>query len=157
MISQLNASEIEEVLNHQLIGRLGCYSDGLLYVVPISYAYNNSCVYAHTQDGLKVDIMRKNPSVCFEIDTMHNMADWKSVIAWGEYEELIDEDERKMGLQILMDRTLPVITSETVELSRHWPFPPTDLNEIKGIVFRIRLTHKSGRYEKKEPALYFAS
>ncbi len=54
-------------------------------------------VYGHTMEGMKINMMRKNPRVCFEVDVMQNMANWKSVIAWGEFEELSSEPGRKTG------------------------------------------------------------
>jgi nitroimidazol reductase NimA-like FMN-containing flavoprotein (pyridoxamine 5'-phosphate oxidase superfamily) len=91
--------------------------------------------------------MRKNPNVCFQIDEMENMANWKSVIMWGGYEELTDKKERNEGLQKLIARMLPQIASGTVKLSPQWPFPTNDFSKIRGIVFRIRITEKTGRFE----------
>lgn len=157
MVLKLSDTQVEKILYHQEIGRLGCYANDLVYVVPINYAYDGCYVYAHTYDSLKIDIMRINPNVCFEVDTMHNTSNWQSVTAWGEFEELTDEEERNMGLQILMKRMLPAITCETVKMSSYSSFPPSGPNEIKGIVFRLRLTMKYGRHEVKEPALFSTS
>ena len=33
-------------------------------------------------------MMRENPWVCVEVDHMDNLANWRSVIAWGRFEEL---------------------------------------------------------------------
>jgi len=102
-------------------------------------------------------MMRKNPKVCFQIDTMHNMGNWQSVIAWGEYEEIHEIAERKDALQKLIGRALPLISSETTHLTPHWPFPSSDFDNIEGIVFRIKLTDKTGRYERLMPASSFAT
>lgn len=148
MLGELNAGEIEQVLMHQLVGRIGCHADDTTYVVPVSYAYDGKYIYVRTFEGMKVNIMRKNPKVCFQVENMNNMADWQSVIAWGIYEELIDNADRNEALQKLNDRRLPLISSETTHLSRLWPFIPQDMDEIEGIVFRIRLIEKTGRFER---------
>jgi hypothetical protein len=70
---------------------------------------------------------------------MENMGNWPCVIGWGNFEEVIDEKEWAETLKILLKRDLPIITTKTVQLSTDWPFVPADLNEIKGIVFRIKL------------------
>ena len=147
MVGILNNTQIAKVIIENNIGRLGCHADGITYVVPISYAYDGGFIYARTFEGMKISMMRKNPEVCFQIDEMENMANWKSVIAWGKFEELTLEDERSAGLQKLIARILPEISSETVKLSPEWPFPTDDYTSIKGIVFRIKLTEKTGRYE----------
>jgi len=147
MLGKLKAFEIDEVIKHQVIGRIGCHADDITYVVPISYAYEDGYIYSHTFEGMKINMMRKNPKVCFQVDTMVNMANWQSVIAWGEFEELHETEMRNQALQKLVNRTLPVISSETTHLSPQWPFPSQDITGIKGIVFRIRLKVKTGRFE----------
>src|SRR5689334_23317934 len=99
MFGKLTPVEVEEILRHEYIGRLGCHADDVTYVVPISYAYDGVYIYGRTFDGMKVNMMRKNPKVCFQVDHMRNMANWQSVISWGEYEEINQVDERNHALQ----------------------------------------------------------
>lgn len=157
MIAELKSQEIEDLLKKQITGRIACHAGGITYIVPMSYAYDGEYIYGHAFDGMKIKMMRKNPQVCFQTDKMENMANWQSVIAWGEFEELKTIEEKKQALKILMDRVLPVISSETTHLSPHWPFPPEEMSSIKGIVFRIKLQKKTGRFEKTVPEAVFAS
>ena len=147
MFGSLDDKQIEEVLMRQILGRIGCSYGGVTYIVPISYAYDGIYIFGHTDEGMKIDVMRQNPDVCFEVEEMKDMANWKSVIAWGKFEEVTDLAQRKIGLQLLVDRVLPLITSETTHLSPQWPFPLNDISTIKGIVFRIKLEKKTGRFE----------
>jgi nitroimidazol reductase NimA-like FMN-containing flavoprotein (pyridoxamine 5'-phosphate oxidase superfamily) len=150
MIGKLNTGEIENLLNEKVVGHIGCYAGDQIYVVPVSYAYDGKYVFVHSLEGKKIEMMRKNPSVCFQVDDTHNMANWRSVIAWGHFEELSDMTERNKALKKLIDRHLPLVSSETTHLGGIWPFPPEDLSIIKGVVFRIELKEKTGRYEKSE-------
>jgi len=154
MFGKLSSAQIEKLIVGNVIGRLGCHADGKTYVVPISYAYDGQFIYVRTFEGLKVSMMRKNPNVCFQIDEMENMANWKSVVAWGIYEELKNEKERNEGLGKLISRMLPGISSETVKLSPQWPFPTNDFSKIRGIIFRIRITEKTGRFEMMDSKAY---
>jgi nitroimidazol reductase NimA-like FMN-containing flavoprotein (pyridoxamine 5'-phosphate oxidase superfamily) len=154
MFGKLSSAQIEKLIAGNVIGRLGCHADGKTYVVPISYAYDGQFIYVRTFEGLKVSMMRKNPNVCFQIDEMENMANWKSVVAWGIYEELKNEKERNEGLGKLISRMLPGISSETVKLSPQWPFPTNDFSKIRGIIFRIRITEKTGRFEMMDSKAY---
>jgi uncharacterized protein len=150
MIGKLSDIEIEELLQTQIVGRIGCIDNGKSYVVPISYAYNDQFVYCHSFEGKKIDIMRKNPKVCFQVDETTDMSNWKSVIAWGEFEELTDQVERKKALEILLKRPLPIRSSVTTHLGTVWPFTAdgnNGLNDIPGIVFRIQLLEKTGKCE----------
>lgn len=154
MFGKLNSEQIENVIANNFIGRLGCHADDKTYVVPISYAYDGQFIYARTFEGMKISMMRKNPKVCFQIDEMNNMANWKSVVIWGTFEELNGQKERNDGLEKLVSRMLPGIASETVKLSPQWPFPTNDFKKIKGIIFRIKLLEKTGRFEKMDKMEY---
>jgi nitroimidazol reductase NimA-like FMN-containing flavoprotein (pyridoxamine 5'-phosphate oxidase superfamily) len=157
MFGKLNNEEIEHLIHRQFAGRLGCHAENVTYIVPISYAYDGEYIYGHTFEGMKVKMMRKNPNICFQVDDMHNMANWQSVIAWGSFEELKSSAERDFGIDVLMNRALPFNHSVTMQLSPQWPFPVRDRSAIDGIIFRIRLTDKTGRFEKSSTDYFFAS
>src|ERR1043166_7929179 len=108
MFEKMTTEEIEQLLKQQVVGRIGCYGYGLTYVVPISYAYDGKNIYCHTLEGMKVDMMRKNPQVCFEVDNTKNLANWKSVIAWGSFEELPAGTDRSEAIKMLRERKLPL-------------------------------------------------
>jgi len=160
MIGTLKSEEIEDLLYNQVTGRIGCHDKDFVYVIPISYAYVDNNIYCHTYPGKKLDIMRKNPKVCFQVDEMKDMANWKSVIAWGEFEEVGDQKERNKALRILLQRALPVISSVTTHLGETWPFSVENENEISkipGVVFRIHLQERTGKMESTSvsPLLMF--
>lgn len=157
MFGKLSLEEIEQLLTHQLVGRLGCHAEGVTYVVPISYVYDGTFIYCHTYEGMKLNMMRKNPSVCFEVDNTKNLADWQSVVAWGKFEELPEGNDRTEALKKLEARALPLLSSETMHLDAQWPFISADIDRIEGIVFRIRLVEKTGRFEKTANKYFFAS
>lgn len=147
MIGKLNEAQIETLLNSQFVGRIGVHAKGVTYVVPISYAYDGTSVYAHTYEGMKMDMMRKSPKVCFEVDDTRDMSNWQSVIAWGTFEEINGQEERIKALQVLNSRILPLQSSVTTHLGTAWPFSDDDLSNVDGILFRIRLDQKTGRFE----------
>lgn len=155
MLGTLKPADVEDFLNTQVVGRIATHADGETYIVPISYAYDGQFIYCHTNEGKKINMMRKNPKVCFEVDELKNMGNWKSVITHGVFEELKNKEERNAAMHILLNRNLPLISSVTTHLGEQWPFEPTDISEIKGIVFRIRITEKTGRFEStsKSPEL----
>ena len=147
MIDNLTNEEIEEILQQNFIGRIGCHANGVTYIVPISYAYNEGYIYIRSFEGMKVEIMRKNPAVCFEVDTITDMSNWKCVIAMGNFEELPHGEERNKGLRILMERKLPALSGINTKFSEEWPFATENYDAIPGVIFRILLIEKTGRYE----------
>ena len=157
MFGTLDPVEIETLLNRQLIGRIGCHTADKVYVVPISYAYDGEYIYGHAFEGLKIDMMRQNPSVCFEVDDTHNLATWQSVICWGHFEELAQGASREAAVHILEKRVLPVLHSQTMRLESTWPFHSGHNEVIKGIIFRIKLGEKTGRFERANDQFFFSS
>ena len=148
MIREISSPEIDDLLSQQIVGRIGCYYENEIYVVPISYAYEDNAIYCHGFEGKKMEMMRKNPKVCFQVDEMKEMGNWKSVIAWGEYQEIKNERDRYLALKLFVDRLMHVKISSTAvfsetEAGRMHPASVT----IKPVVYRIILTEKSGRFE----------
>jgi nitroimidazol reductase NimA-like FMN-containing flavoprotein (pyridoxamine 5'-phosphate oxidase superfamily) len=151
MIGRLNEEEIEEVLANNVLGRLGCSDGEKLYVIPITYLYHNKHIICHSTEGLKIRMMRKNPSVCFEVDEMKNFTNWKSVIAWGEYQELTSERRRYEAMKLFVDRMMHLKISDTAVLPELTPerVHPQSPGMIRPVVFRIILTEKTGRFERR--------
>jgi len=147
MLGELSREQIEEVLRSEVVGRIGCHSDGRTYVVPITYAYADGAIYGHSAVGLKIRMMRQSPSVCFEVDHMDDMANWRSVIAWGRFEELRGEAAER-GMRILLDRLRPLITSES-STPTHGTSHAADTAGHTAVLYRIALEEKTGRYEKR--------
>jgi uncharacterized protein len=154
MIGELDEEQIDQVLRTETVGRIGCHAEGRTYVVPVTYAYEDGCVYGHSRPGRKLSMMRANPHVCFEVDHVDDMAHWRSVIAWGRFEPLHGQDAEE-GMQILLRRLVPLVTSETagpvhsVREPRPSEHPWHGPGEPEGVVYRIRLTAKTGRFEKR--------
>jgi uncharacterized protein len=135
-IFELPPEEIERLLRTAIVGRIACCAHGVdggderPYVVPLAYGYDGEAIYAHSGVGRKIRIMRAQPLVSIEVDEAEATDRWRSVIADGVYEELREPAAR--------DRALAIIYPEP----RERPFLDTQT-----IVYRIRLTAKSGRYE----------
>lgn len=138
VIRVLNPEGIEALLRTAIVGRIACcghgrYGDGRPYLVPLAYGYDGEAVFAHTGPGRKLELMRAEPRVTFEVDEAAAPDRWRSVIAEGTFEEIVDEDERARALRAIYPAPVPI----------------PDLGAMT-VVFRIRLTAKSGRYETPE-------
>ncbi len=93
-------------------------------------------------------MMRQNPAVCFEVEHMDDLACWRSVIAWGRFEELSGDDAAR-GMQLLIDRLRARMVSETARPSHGHG---ADTKGRHAIVYRIALTEKTGRFERPDAA-----
>jgi hypothetical protein len=133
---ELLPREVDEFLRGQRIARLGCHADGVTYVVPLIYAYEDGAVVAVTTEGRKTAMLRENPRVCVEVDEYDTdgKGSWRSVIAHGTYEELAGE-EIETVLSLLRERY-----ARTAGRSAE----PRPLG-ANVVVLRIRLDEISGR------------
>jgi nitroimidazol reductase NimA-like FMN-containing flavoprotein (pyridoxamine 5'-phosphate oxidase superfamily) len=106
---ELEPAEVESFLADQIVARIGCVDADSLYVVPVIYAYENGAAYVFTTEGRKTRAMRANPEVCLEADHYDPATgSWRSVIAWGRYEELegeVAEDARRLIARQFEERT----------------------------------------------------
>lgn len=139
MIGTLSAAEIDRVLDRQRVGRLAVSVADRPYVVPFTYAYDGGCVYGYGTIGRKIQTMRVQPRVCFEVDEIEGPTSWRSVVAEGVYEELTTDSERRAAI-----RHLAAVADEFVPVEPNGAWP----RHI--VLFRLRLTNKSGRFERRD-------
>jgi nitroimidazol reductase NimA-like FMN-containing flavoprotein (pyridoxamine 5'-phosphate oxidase superfamily) len=96
-IHEMTRLECNDLLTHAKVGRLGSARANQPYVLPLNFAFDgDDYLYGFTTVGQKVEWMRSNPLVCFEVDEIKNHNKWSSVIVFGRYEEL--PDTPKFGL-----------------------------------------------------------
>ena len=110
--------EMEKILARAPVGHLGLVDEGEPYVVPLNFVYSDGRIYFHTGlEGRKLDIIEKNPRVCFaanemlevvvnEEQTCFSTAYYRSVIAWGNVCLLDDEAEKMKALDLLKKKSL---------------------------------------------------
>lgn len=151
MILEMSSDDIDRLLESELVGRIGCHSEGTTYVVPINYAYEDGRIYGHTIEGTKVRFMRANPSVCFEIDCYEGLFEWKSVIAWGSFREL-SGDFAKHARDLLLQklRRWTTVHGEAVHTILEERFLRAPYVEGRTpVTFCIDVTHRTGRFEAR--------
>ena len=105
---------VESVIQKALVCRLGMADENGPYIVPLSFGYRDGFLFFHSaKEGKKIDILRKNKKVCFEIDTDHEIVESEKACKWGmEYKSVIgfgnafiieDIESIKAALDVIMD------------------------------------------------------
>src|SRR5688500_2399013 len=102
MITRLSDAESYALLRAGRIARLGCVAGGEPYVVPVNYAFNDESVIIHSLPGRKITAMRAAPRVCLQVDDIKDGCRWKSVLAYGTFEEINNPAERSRSLNHLL-------------------------------------------------------
>ena len=118
------------------IGRLGCVDNGEPYVVPINYLFEDGSIYSHSLPGRKVEALRAHPRACFQVDEIENDFNWRSVIAYGNFEEIRVPSDRRSILGKLLAR-FPLLTPVESVVAR-------DAGAPDSVVFRIRIDRITG-------------
>ncbi len=107
--------EIEDVLSRAAVCRLGLCDGDRPYVVPLCFGYKENALYFHCAgQGKKLDILRKNSNVCFEVDIdceivkADRPCDWgmkyESVIGYGKAVFIEDAGQKRKALDIIMQQ-----------------------------------------------------
>jgi nitroimidazol reductase NimA-like FMN-containing flavoprotein (pyridoxamine 5'-phosphate oxidase superfamily) len=150
MLGTLSPAEIEDLLQAQVVARLGCHAEGRTYVVPVTYVYDGTGLLIQSGDGLKVRMMHENPWVCIEIDHIDDLANWRSVIAWGRFRELRGDDAAA-ALAQLRARLEPLLVSETTPGADTLAAGEAPIRSGNGhaSIYRIDLLEKTGRFERR--------
>ncbi|OGS21722.1 MAG: pyridoxamine 5'-phosphate oxidase [Elusimicrobia bacterium RIFOXYA2_FULL_39_19] len=106
-------SEIEKIIKQAKVCRLGLAHENKPYIVPMNFGYENGCLYFHSKNnGKKMEMIKNNSQVCFEIDIDTQIIqadkpcnwgmDYRSVIGFGKAVLLEDKQQKKNALDIIM-------------------------------------------------------
>ena len=102
-------SALEDILRRGKVLRLAMCREGRPYLVPLNYGYAGGRIYLHTgHQGLKMDFLRANPRVCFEVSVDVELipaelackwsCHYRSIVGHGLASVVQDPDERRLGL-----------------------------------------------------------
>ena len=105
--------EIAEIIRKAICCRIGLVDNDEPYIVPVCFGYERSALYFHgALTGRKVQLIRKNSKVCFEIDTdveivnvetlCDSVVKYRSVIGVGRAYILESDEEKSHGLNLIM-------------------------------------------------------
>lgn len=134
----LDATECEALLARHNVGRLAVSHRDRLDIVPIHYVYHDGWLYGRTAAGNKLEVVEHNRWVAFEVDEVHALFDWESVVIKGGFYLL-----RKDGSEHerhLYDKGLAMVRRLVPET-----LTPNDPLPERAIIFRIHVDEMTGR------------
>ncbi len=145
----LSSKEIDTLLAGEIFGHLACSDKQNPYIVPLAYVFVGNVIYGQTTEGKKIEILRRNPNVCFQVQKKGNT--WKSVICFGTFEELdfdrLEETEASMIVELLTTRLGSI--QQSVGISVPFGFTnrasPLSVHNRKSTLFRILVAEKTGK------------
>ena len=113
----LDPTKINEIIKACHCCRLGFCDEGKVYIVPLNFGYeereNQKILYFHSAaEGRKIDLIQKNHSVGFEMDTNYELhtgekaceysAGFQSIIGTGRVDLVENREEKIRALELIM-------------------------------------------------------
>lgn len=142
-------SAMEAVIRASVVCRLALSDKDQPYIVPLCFGYRDNTLYFHSGvKGRKLEILRKNPSVCFEFEVnvgvlkaeeacSWNMA-YQSVVGFGKAVFLEDMAEKQKALSIIVGQ----YSDKTLQLP--------DAKLRKTIVIKVPIDAMTGKRSSKD-------
>ena len=142
-----DSTKIADIISRCTCCRIGFDDDGEVYIVPLNFGYqtkeNTYTFYFHgANEGRKIDLMKKNPNVGFEMDTDYALheadyacghsARFQSIIGNGIVSIVSETEEKKLGISLLMEHNTG---------KRDWDFDEKMVNAVS--VFKLEVTKMS--------------
>ncbi len=142
-------NDIKQIFKEAHVCRLGMLDGKIPYIVPMNFGYRDNTLYFHSAlAGRKIDILKKNPNVCFEIDipgkpiTSKEACSWsmnyRSIIGEGRAEFIKDNSEKRDAFNIILNQY-----SE----SNSWEFGQKMID--KTLVFKVKIDSISAKKSGK--------
>jgi nitroimidazol reductase NimA-like FMN-containing flavoprotein (pyridoxamine 5'-phosphate oxidase superfamily) len=108
--------ELEDVISRSDVCRIAFADNNFPYIVTLNFGYIpgiNRRLYFHcASEGRKIDLIKKNNLVCFEMDTDHMILQgprpcdfsmrYSSIVGWGRITIIDYGNEKKEGLDSIM-------------------------------------------------------
>jgi nitroimidazol reductase NimA-like FMN-containing flavoprotein (pyridoxamine 5'-phosphate oxidase superfamily) len=106
-------ADLMAIMEEAQVCRIGLSDNGAPYVVPMNFGLGVNCLYLHcAPEGRKLDILRRNDRVCFEMDLLRELkrseracgwgARYESVIGFGRAVLVADAVEKRQGIDAIM-------------------------------------------------------
>jgi len=106
-------TEIAEILARAVVCRIALSANDSPYIVPVCFAHQGDYLYFHcAAEGRKIEILRKNNRVCFEVDIDCEVVKSPQACSWGmRYRSVVgfglgfileNDVEKKLALDLIM-------------------------------------------------------
>lgn len=138
-IEEMRDEEIGETLERLNYAHLACSKDDHPYVVPVHYVFDGTHIFIYTTEGKKAEMLRSNPKICLQAEDVKDNSNWVSVIAFGEVEQLVEEDARQEALDLILKANPRLTPAISVRWMDSW------VRENVEVIYRFRPRKVTGR------------
>jgi uncharacterized protein len=109
---------IQKIFNESEVCRIALSDDNKPYIVPMNFGYKDNTLFLHSaSEGYKIDVLKRNKNVCFQMDIKTEIVKSESPCNWGmKYLSLIGSgkahlidnlSEKREALNVIMIKYSP--------------------------------------------------
>jgi nitroimidazol reductase NimA-like FMN-containing flavoprotein (pyridoxamine 5'-phosphate oxidase superfamily) len=143
LIQNMSKEMSVNLLKGTHLGRVACVRGSQPYVTPFSFAHHGSSLYSFANVGKRIEWMRANPLVCVEVEDIVTRSEWRTVVIFGQYQELPDTPQ--FGEARVLAHNLLSATASWWEPSFAKFLNRGTEHASEPIYFRISIDEMSGR------------
>lgn len=137
-------AEIDALIRSARVLRLGLADGKEPYVVPLSFGYDGGSLYFHCAlQGRKLDVIRRNDLVCFEMDELLSIEEAEEACAWGARYRSVMGTGRAAVLEDRESKRRGLATIMAQYSDRGHGFSDHDVDRV--CVVRVDITSLSGK------------
>ena len=146
-MKELTQEECLALLAGNYIGRMAYISKGRAEIIPITYYFDpeQHAVISYSGEGTKIEAMRQNRSVSFQVDEINTLDQWRSVLLYGTYEELSGMDAKYQLHKFSEGVKKAILKKEKTNLQFISEFSSKADSNGTPIVYRIKITEVHGK------------
>ena len=137
---------IDSIIKKASICRLSMAKDNQPYVVPLCFGYDKKSLYIHSgPGGKKLEILKRNPEVCFLIDIDHKMVtsdsacdfefNYRSIIGYGKASFVETVMEKKSALNLIVKNYTKKSLNLPIEAINDTVVIKVDIKSMTGRVY----------------------
>jgi len=144
-----DVTELIAVIDGCEVCRLALIDENVPYIIPMNYgseyADGELTLYFHgASKGRKIDIIRQNPTGCFEVDRGHRLVkgdaeysysmEYESVVGSGRIEICTSDTDKRHGLACIMKKYVP---------DKIFNFSQQTIDGV--MIFKLNVTEMTGK------------
>jgi uncharacterized protein len=140
---------IESIIREAPVCRIALADENRPYIIPMNFGFRDHCLYLHSaREGKKIDIIRKNNQVCFEVDLVKEIVPSEDACNWSvKYQSVIGSGNASIIDGIAEKRAALNIIMAKYSAKSSFEYPNKSINNV--LIIKIEITSLTGKSSLK--------
>ena len=136
---------IQKIFKEAEVCRIALTDDDKPYIVPMNFGYQDNTLYLHSaSEGYKIDILKKNNNLCFQMDIKTEMIRSETPCNWGmKYFSLVGHGKAHLIKDILEKREALDIIMAKYSPDESFSYSDKAIKEV--LVIKVNIEDVTGK------------